>query len=386
MKLRFSNLLVLALFLGSYLMMGVAGCAGDPNVEGGKLNLQNKDYAKALENFEKAITTNPSNGEAWKFKAQALLEIAKAEKNPVLRAASYTKMAEAVGKVKTLLPAMAKEVGTYQLAAWATEINDGVNSFNSTQAGMLDKALAHFGNAVSVQPDSAYGHLLQARAFYKAQKFAEAAPAFENGIRIGTKEVDNYLLLCDIYLYRLQDRANDALRIAEAGMAKFPTNETLRAILTETYRKTGQGDRAITSYKEELARNPESYEANLHLGNLLLQMEKTDEAIPFLEKALSLKSTDQDAIFNMGLAYFNTAVALNKKMNESTDLKVIDQLKAQRNSLFGKGLPLLEQAKANLKSQNKDISRLCTSMFQGYAQLYGINDQRTKDAQACSGQ
>lgn len=386
MKLRFSNLLVFAFLLSSYLFMGVAGCAGDPNVEGGKLNIANKDYAKALENFEKATTTNPANAEAWKFTAQALMEIAKAEKDPVKRAMNYAKMAAAIEKVKSLAPALAKEVGTYQLASWANEVNDGVASFNSTQAGMLDKATAHFQNATKVQPDSSYGHILLARALYKAQKFSDAATSFEQAIKIGTKDVDNYLLLCDVYMYRLQDRANDALRIAEAGKAKFPSNETLTSLLTEALRKTGQADRAIASYKAEIERNPNGADAYLHLGNLLLQMEKTEDAIPYLEKAMALKTNDLDVIFNLGLAYFNTGVALNKKMAETSDLKIVDQIKAQRNALFSKGLPLLEQARVSQKAAGKDISRLCTSMFQGYAQLYGVNDQRTKDAQACAGQ
>lgn len=384
MKTKFSTLLSFVLVVIGYLTMG-AGCSSDPNVEGGKLNLNNKEYDKALTNFEKALATNPQNAEAWKFKAQALLELAKTSNDPAARATRYASMAEAVGKAKSLNPAFAKEVGNYALAAWANEMNDGVASFNSSQAGMTDKASGHFKNATVILPDSTYGFELLGRSYYKGEKYGDAAPAFEESIKRGKAKEDTYLLLSNIYLYLIKDRAADALRVLEAGAQRYPNNETMRDMLTDAYRKSGQADRAIENYKAQLAASPNNFDVLLRYGNLLLQLEKWDDAIPVLERAYGVKKDDENAVYNLGIAYFNKAAAINKKMNETSDLKEADRLKVDRDGFFRKAMPLLEQTRQLYTAAKKDTKQICQSLFSIYAQIKGAKDAATVEASKCAG-
>ena len=66
--------LLLALLFGGFLLIAADGCSSDPNVEGAKLDLKNKDYDRAMENIGKALESNPENAEALELKGQILQE------------------------------------------------------------------------------------------------------------------------------------------------------------------------------------------------------------------------------------------------------------------------------------------------------------------------
>ena len=57
-----------------FLLVAADGCSSDPNVEGAKLDLRNKQYDKALENLAIALTTNPDNAQALELKGRVLSE------------------------------------------------------------------------------------------------------------------------------------------------------------------------------------------------------------------------------------------------------------------------------------------------------------------------
>jgi molybdenum cofactor biosynthesis protein B len=78
------KLLVLlsALIAAAFMLTGAGGCSSDPNVEGAKLDLRNKDYDRALNNLDIALEADPDNVEALKLKGTVLLEMAGAESDP----------------------------------------------------------------------------------------------------------------------------------------------------------------------------------------------------------------------------------------------------------------------------------------------------------------
>ncbi|MBL7977585.1 MAG: tetratricopeptide repeat protein [Bacteroidetes Order II. Incertae sedis bacterium] len=383
---RLNPYLLLVLIVAGLFTMG-AGCSSDPNVEGGKLNMNNKDYATALTKFEKAIETNANNAEAWKYKAMALAEIAKASNDPKVRASKYAEMATAIGKARELDPKQMVELQRVSLSSWASEINDGVNAFNSSQAGMTEKASGHFKNATTILPDSTYAFELLGRSYYKMEKYEEAAAPYEQAIKSGKAKEDTYVLLGNIYLYLLKDRATDALRVLEAASAKFPANEQISTMLTDAYRKSGQADRALASYKAQDGKNPNDFDNLLRWGNLLLQLDRFDEAMPILERALALKSEDENAVYNIGIAYFNKAAAVNKLMVElkPDETQKFNTLKADRDGFFRKAMPLLEKVRAQNTAAKRDNKQICQSLFSIYAQILGTKDPKTTEAYTCAG-
>ena len=70
---RFS--LIICLVFAGLVLMGADGCSSDPNVEGAKLDLRNKDYDRALDNLETALAANPDNVAALELKGRVLGEM-----------------------------------------------------------------------------------------------------------------------------------------------------------------------------------------------------------------------------------------------------------------------------------------------------------------------
>jgi protein O-mannosyl-transferase len=69
----------------------------------------------------------------------------------------------------------------------------------------------------------------------------------------------------------------------------------------------GQGDQAITHYREAVALRPEYTEAHYNLGRLLAEKGELDAARSHYERALQLNPTDAEAHNNLGVTLFGLA-------------------------------------------------------------------------------
>ena len=67
--------LFICLVFASFVLFGADGCSSDPNVEGAKLDLRNKDYDRALQNLETALQTDPDNVDALELKGRVIGEM-----------------------------------------------------------------------------------------------------------------------------------------------------------------------------------------------------------------------------------------------------------------------------------------------------------------------
>ena len=93
----------LVCLVGSYLWMG-AGCSSDPNVEGAKLDLRNKDYDRALENLAEALGRNPDNAEAYELKGRVLQQQASETTDSEQYQEAIQEMIEAYDRALTIRP------------------------------------------------------------------------------------------------------------------------------------------------------------------------------------------------------------------------------------------------------------------------------------------
>ena len=67
--------------------------------------------------------------------------------------------------------------------------------------------------------------------------------------------------------------------------------------------KAGDTQAAEKAFRQELARDPASYAANLNLGSLLRGQGKLDEAMPLLRRAKQVRPHDGQAQIEIGKAY-----------------------------------------------------------------------------------
>ena len=377
--------LFMVLFLGVILLAGANGCASDPNVEGAKLDLRNKDYDRALENVEKALQRDPNNAQAHLLKGEVLQEQAGATNERQQYQTLTTQMTESYRRAAELDPKLAEDVTQRMRMAYYNVFQKGVQAFNRGQQNKAayTEAADYFGIAAAVQPDSAGAYVNQAYALINAGNQAAAIGPFEQAIAKGDDQSQTMVFLAD--LYRTNGRSGDAVSLLERARELYPDDQDVQAQLLNAYIEANQIDRAMQTYSDAVNRDPSNKLYRYNYGSLLLQAERYPEAIEQLQRATEIDPQYGNAYYNLGAAYVNQAVDVSEQINAiDDDLRAnrsslnqtqiqekegqIEQLGQQRRSLFEQAVRPLEQAKTLVEASGESPTEVCKALFSAYVQ------------------
>lgn len=394
------SLLFSALVASLFLLTGAGGCSSDPNVEGAKLDLRNKDYDRALNNLNVALETNPDNVAALKLKGTVLVEKAGTTPDPTEHSALIAEATETWNRAMELATSAGdrNDIIQQQKLAWYREYERGMAAFSrgSNDRAQYDIAAQYFRNATSLQPDSAVTHINLAYALISSGKSSEAIPALEAAVETGDNNPDTYNYLTELYI--AEGNMEKGIAFAESAVERFPEDENLRARLFNAYIQSGQIDRGVNLAQRSVASDPNNAVFRYNYGSLLLQAERFDEAIAELTKATELDPESSNALYNLGAAYENWAVLLNNKIAdledqiraeglsdaEKEDLqKQIDGYAEERHQMFEKSLPPLLKARALVEERGEDPTDICNALFQAYAQDNQMD--KAEEAATCAG-
>ena len=393
--------LLLALLFGGFLLIAADGCSSDPNVEGAKLDLKNKDYDRALENIAKALETNPDNADALELKGQILQEQATGVSDAAQHSAMVGEMMDAYNRTIEVDPTRSANVENQLKLAYYNEFQRGIQNFNrAQQASGSDRetiygdAAAYFSNAAMIFPDSTGAYVNQAFAYISGGMSEKAIEPFEMAVERGDTSEDTFVYLAD--LYRSTQQADKGIALLEKGRQIYPENESLQAQLMNFYVMGGRENEAVEVYQEAVNSEPNNKLYRYNYGSLLLELEDYDGAIEQLSVAADLDPEYSNAQYNLGAAYVNKAVMVNDEVNKLDDelrekkaglsedqanamQTQIDRMIEERTLLFQSAIQPLEKAKMLSEAAGADLKGICQALFQSYAQT-----KQTEKAQAVS--
>lgn len=353
------------------------GCGGDPNVEGAKLNINNKEWDKALANLDKAIATNPANAEAWKYKGLVYYQMSIDKRDNAVRMDGFTKMAAAFSKaVANGTPK--KDIEQFVKGAWGSQVNRSISHMRRNEADSTAAAVDILKNAVSILPDSSITYALLGRALYlQKTDNPDAIQPLQMAIDKGYKE---QAFVFDILARTLinNNRAAEAVPVLEKGQVAFPQeSDKFEAVKIEAWKLSGQVDKALAAYSENVNKDQFDVDARLRYGNLLLQTGNFEQATVQLEKAYELNPSNNDVLYNLGIAYYNKAVGLsNERSKPETTNQRAQELKREMDVLFNKAYPFLEKAREINTTEGRDGENrpICKALFGIYANI-GMRDK-----------
>ncbi len=388
--------LVLALAFGFMLLAGADGCSSDPNVEGAKLDLRNKDYDRALENLETALTTNPDNPEAHKLKGDVLQEKAATISDAEQHSALVDEMIVAYRRATELGLDVSREMSL----AYYKEFDLGSKAFNRGRDNQEEygTAAAFFGNATKIYPDSTGPYVNMGYSLINAGSLAAAIDPFEKAVELGDNDAQTFVFLAD--LYRQTDRSADAVPLLERAAEMFPDNSDVQAQLLNAYQSSGQLDRAMAKYEDQLSRDPNNKLYLYNYGSLLLQAEMYEKAIENLARAVELDPDYGNAFYNLGASYINLAVELSEEINaiddelrnnrsnmSDSDIAAreakMEELGEMRRASFSEAIGPLERAKELAEGEGQDLTGVCQALFSAYVQT--DQEDMAKSVQSCAG-
>lgn len=152
--------------------------------------------------------------------------------------------------------------------------------------------------AAAAPEDRAIAHLL-GTSLLALGRMGEAQVVMERVFRQDSPEA--HLLLASINARRGDcATAGKELELARAGDAKLPLLNYLQG---ECLRTQGNWAGAADAFRRELDVDPNHLEANLHLGNILREEGRYDEALVYLTRASRLRGAAPVVKFSLGALY-----------------------------------------------------------------------------------
>jgi tetratricopeptide (TPR) repeat protein len=147
------------------------------------------------------------------------------------------------------------------------------------------------------------------------KKFDEAIKTLKNILKT---EPDNVEILLDLgFVYGSVNRFKDATEIYQKVIKKVPNNETGYTGLGFIYKKQGEFEKASEQFKQALNFRIDNPMVYFELGEVLFDLEKYEEAILYLNKAIQFGGPENDVQTLILIAQCNLGLNTEKSIEEA---------------------------------------------------------------------
>mgnify|MGYP003605129471 FL=1 len=196
-----------------------------------------------------------------------------------------------------------------------------------------------------------------------------------------SKQEELYDLLASLLFE--QKRYDEAGKTAEEGLKKFPANQSLAQVQSNSYFKTGKTDEFVNNLRAKIAKNPNDKESIYNLGVMLSKdPTKMAEAEATYKKLVDLDPKFPNALNN--LVFTIIGEDDSKTIEEYRNLKKAGKIDAankvleQRRAKFQKALPYAEQL-YQADPNNKEVVSLLKGMYMTTQNTAKYNEFKAKE-------
>ena len=390
------------------------GCGSDPNVEGARLDLQNKDYGRALSNINKALENNPDNLDALLLKGDIIFEMLPDVYDQDERTAYIGELLGAYAQSVMLDSVNAPHKDRQLAILYVNEFTSAMAIYeDAEQLGGKERARGfiaaarRFRNASMVAPDSMDAFINEAYAYYGAGMASDAAETFEAAISNGHTNRKLFIQLARTYELIATESAapqaqpryyREAVRTLSEAREHYPDDGEIRKLLLNAYAMADMSDAALSFFEEMHPLEKDNKIFLYNYGTLLLRRQNYEEAIDMLSDAVALDSSYTNALFNLGAAYVNSGFGVDERYQAVEDSlqdssrfasQQITQMEARKSELgqlkqqlFGQAIKYFEAANDLVERDLGDTSDICDALYRAYMQTN--QRSRAEEARACA--
>jgi tetratricopeptide (TPR) repeat protein len=256
----------------------------------------------------------------------------------------------ALTKAETMLPACKKDISEVRYAAWVPLINAGI-TFTKEQKN--DSALALYREANSIYRDKSLAFLNAGVIYANAKQVDSAIANFQKASEIAeqTNAVEDRNSATRNWGALLQQagRHQEAIPILEKYVGWMPKDVEVKRALANSYRATGQTDKAKAIDAEVgaspgAAGQPVAAAASADEMGAAVQLyneKKYTEAATAFEKVLSTEPYNRDALYGLANAY--VGVKSPKLADAATRLVGIEPSNEEAVRLLANGLRMAKK-------------------------------------------
>ncbi|WP_235208055.1 tetratricopeptide repeat protein [Saccharicrinis fermentans] len=243
-----------------------------------------------------------------------------------------------------------KEIGQALLFFGNQLTNAGVEAFNkedfATAVTAFDGLLRLNENEymVEIQGEKLDTAIVfnTALAAYNGKNWEMAEKYFDKAISVKYGGGDAVLLMHQMYAEK-----GDSAKMGDnliRGFETYPEDNRILTQLINYYLETKQNDKALDYLNKAIEsdkNNPSFYYARAVLND---NSKNFDAALADYNKCLEIDSEYFNALYNLGVMYFNKGVEQMNVANAETDFKKFEAKKAIAEATFKESLPFFERA------------------------------------------
>lgn len=179
-----------------------------------------------------------------------------------------------------------------------------------------------------------------------------------------------------------QGNYDEAGKIAEEGLKKFPKNQSLSQVQGNSYFKSGKTDEFVNNLKAKIASNPNDKESLYNLGVMLSKdPSKQAEAEATFKKLTDLDPKFPNALNNLVFAIIGedeAAISQYRELKKAGKIDEANKVLEQRRARFQKALPYAEKLYAN-DPNNKEVVSLLKGMYMTTQNTAKYNEFKAKE-------
>lgn len=180
-----------------------------------------------------------------------------------------------------------------------------------------------------------------------------------------------------------EQKYDEAGRIAEEGLKKYPKNQSLAQVQSNSYYKSGKTEEFVKNLKAKIAANPNDKESLYNLGVMLSKdPSKQEETEATFKKLVDIDPKFPNALNNLVFAIIgedDAAITQYRDLKKAGKIDEANKILEQRRARFQKALPYAEKLYAN-DPNNKDTVALLKGMYMTTQNTAKYNEFKAKEA------
>ncbi|HEY3370184.1 MAG TPA: tetratricopeptide repeat protein [Prolixibacteraceae bacterium] len=232
--------------------------------------------------------------------------------------------------------------------------NQAVNAFNEEK---YDKALKSFEQIMAIEHTPSFKAddptavdtviiFNAGLAAYNAANYDKAIEYYKEAAKYKYSGARTYQLISSSYMQKKDTLG--ALDVLKEGLAEYPGNSTILVEVINIYLNANKVDEALKYLDIAISQDPKNASYFFAKGTLYDKLLKPDDAAECYLKAIEYKDDYFDAYYNLGALYYNKGVKQIDVANAvpSNQPDKYEAEKAKADLEFSKAIPYMEKAHA----------------------------------------
>jgi len=245
-------------------------------------------------------------------------------------------------------------------------LNEAIEAYNEEK---YDKAFEYFVKTLEIKEMPVFGESVDTAIIHnaaisaqRAGKIEDAIKYFKKSAKYGYGGATTYLLIKEAQM-KIGDTTEAGKTIKE-GFEKYPEDKQMLIQLINFYFvDTDEPSKALEYIQVAREQDPENAAYYSAEGSVYDRIGKKEKAIEFYKKAIELNPELFEAQYNLGVIYYNDAVAASNEANEIKDNQAYQKARKEANEIFKKALPYIEKAHELQPEERSIMSTLKTLYY-----------------------